>query len=176
MALRLGCDAADLFAAIAPLAGTIGTTELGAIGTNSDPDLKSCDPVQPIAVLYMHGDGDPIVPYASMKPTLDYWASKNGCSSTTGPATHPASGGDTTCVTYAGCKAGVEVTGCTVKDGGHCWFGDQSCGTGAPGTGELIVGNNSDFLNASNAAWDFVSRFRRGSRRKRFGTAQRPGS
>jgi polyhydroxybutyrate depolymerase len=161
MAHRLGCEAADLFVAIAPLAGTIGTAELGAIGTSLDPDFRSCDPVQSIAVLYMHGDGDPIVPYTGMKPTLDHWASKNGCSSTTGPATHPASGGDTTCVTYAGCKAGVEVTGCTVKDGGHCWFGDQSCGTGAPGIGELIVGNNSNFLKASDAAWEFVSRFRR---------------
>jgi polyhydroxybutyrate depolymerase len=160
MAHRLGCEAADLFAAIAPLAGTIGTAELGATGTNLDPDFKSCDPVRSIAVLYMHGDGDLIVPYASMQPTLDYWARKNGCT-TTGPATHPASGGDTTCVTYAECKAGVEVTGCTVKGGGHCWFGDPSCGTGAPGIGALVVGNNSDFLKASDAAWEFVSRFQR---------------
>jgi len=158
---RLGCEAADLFVAIAPLAGSIGTKELGAIGTNADPDLKECKPSKPIAVLAMHGNGDPIVPYAGMKPSLDLFAAANGCSTTTVAAKQPASGGDTTCVTYEGCKGGVEVTGCTVEKGGHCWFGDASCGTGAPGIGNLFVGNNSTFLNATDAAWEFVSRFSR---------------
>lgn len=161
MSHRLGCEAADLFAAIAPLAGTIGTKELGAVGTTNDPDLLRCVPSRPIPVLAMHGDGDPIVPYKGLKPTLDHWASVNGCAASTAPATQPASGGDTTCVSYQGCPSGVEVTGCTVSKGGHCWFGDPSCGTGAPGIGNLFVGNNSRDLNATDAAWDFLRRFQR---------------
>lgn len=160
MSHRLGCEAADLFAAIAPLAGSIGTKDLGAIGTNADPDFKTCTPSKPIAVLAMHGDADPIVPYAGMKRSLDHFAKANGCGTTTRPATQPASSGDTTCVTYEGCT-GVEVTGCTVAKGGHCWFGDPGCGTGAPGIGNLFVGNNSKSFNATDAVWDFVSRFRR---------------
>jgi polyhydroxybutyrate depolymerase len=161
MSTRLGCEAADLFAAIAPLAGSIGTKELAAIGTNDDPDFKSCAPSRPIPVLAMHGDADGIVPYGGLKTSLDHFAKANGCSASTVPAMQPASGGDTTCVTYSGCPSGVEVTGCTVKAGGHCWFGDPGCGTGAPGIGNLFVGNNSNFLKATDAAWDFLKRFQR---------------
>jgi polyhydroxybutyrate depolymerase len=160
MTHRLGCEASDLFAAIAPVAGSIGTAELGSTGTNRDPDFKQCTPTKRIAVLMVHGDADGIVPYAGMKPSLDHWARANACQTTTEPAPQPASGGDTTCVTYPGCD-GVEVTGCSVKGGGHCWFGDASCGTGAPGLGNLIVGNNSNYLKTSDAVWSFVSRFRR---------------
>ncbi|HEY6879069.1 MAG TPA: PHB depolymerase family esterase, partial [Polyangiales bacterium] len=159
MAHRLGCEAADLFAAIAPLAGSIGTSELGAIGTNRDPDLKACEPSRPLPVLAMHGSGDGIVPYAGMKPSLDHWAQVAGCGTGTIAATQPASGGDTSCVTYRDCPQGIEITGCTVANGGHCWFGDESCGTGFAGIGNLVVGRNSDFLDASKAAWEFVSRF-----------------
>jgi polyhydroxybutyrate depolymerase len=160
MTHRLGCEASDLFAAIAPIAASIGTSELGSTGTHRDPDLKACTPERPVAVLTVHGDADGIVPYAGMKPSLDHWARENGCRETSVPATQPMSGGDTTCVTYEGC-AGVEVTGCTVRGGGHCWFGDASCGTGAPGIGNLFVGNNSSYLKTSDAVWSFVSRFRR---------------
>ena len=160
MTHRLGCEASDLFAAIAPIAGSIGTSQLGSTGTNRDPDLKECTPERPIAVLMVHGDADPIVPYAGMKPSLDHWARANGCRETTAPAMQPASGGDTTCVTYEGCS-GIEVTGCSVRGGGHCWFGDASCGTGALGIGNLFVGNNSSYLKTSDAVWSFVSRFRR---------------
>jgi polyhydroxybutyrate depolymerase len=161
MTHRLGCEAADLFVALVPNAGSIGTAALGAIGTNPTPDLMECKPSKPVAVLAIHGTSDGIVPYAGMKPSLDHWAKENGCEATTRPATQPASGGDTTCVTYEGCDDGVEVTGCSVMGGGHCWFGDPSCGTGAPGIGNLFVGNDSNFLNNTDAAWDFFKRFER---------------
>lgn len=162
MTHRLGCEAADLFAAIAPLAGSIGTSELSFAGTNrEDPDLKSCNPVRPISVLAMHGTSDGLVPYKGMKPSLDLWAKAAGCGASTMAASQPESGGDTTCVTYRDCPDGIEVTGCTVDNGGHCWFGDPTCGIGIPVIGSLVVGNNSNFLDASKAAWGFVSRFQR---------------
>ena len=160
MTHRLGCEASDLFAAIAPVAGSIGTVELGSTGTNRTPDFARCEPAKPVAVLMIHGDADPIVPYAGMKRSLDHWASANGCQTTTASANQPASGGDTSCLTYNGCS-GIEVTGCSVKGGGHCWFGDASCGTGAPGIGNLFVGNNSPYLKTTDVVWSFVSRFRR---------------
>jgi len=65
-------------------------------------------------------------------------------------------------VTYQGCPQGFEVTGCSVMNGGHCWFGSDNCGTGAPlGIGNVVVGNNSDTLKATDAAWAFLSRFTR---------------
>ncbi len=64
-------------------------------------------------------------------------------------ASQPMSGGDTTCLTYAGCEGGVEVTGCTVQAGGHCWFGEPSC----------PFGPNSRSLDATDTAWAFLRRF-----------------
>ena len=161
MTHRLACEAADLFAAVAPVASSIGTPELGSIGTNPSPDFENCSPSRPISVLAMHGDADWIVPYAGMKRTLDYWAERAGCALETVAAQQPESGGDTHCVTYTDCPQDIEITGCSVAGGGHCWFGDEGCGTGAPGLGNLIVGNDSDFLNATDATWDFLKRFRR---------------
>jgi polyhydroxybutyrate depolymerase len=156
---RLACEASDIFAAIAPLAGGICTKELSPEPGNEATTFTECKPPYPVPVLTMHGTKDTFVPYESMERTLDYWAMQNGCSATTKPALMPVSGGDTTCVTYEGCPDGVEVTGCTVAEGGHCWFGDSTCGTGAPIIGNLVVGNNSDTLVATDAAWAFVSKF-----------------
>lgn len=145
MSYRLGCEAADVFTAIAPGAG-------GLSG-------QACNPSRPIPVLAIHGDADGIVPYSGQAPSMDAVAKGNGCMTTTMPATIPASGGDTTCITRTGCPSGVEVTSCTVKGGGHVWFGDPSCGTGAGALGCGFVGANSMFMNNTDAVWDFLKRF-----------------
>jgi poly(3-hydroxybutyrate) depolymerase len=44
-----------------------------------------------------------------------------------------------------------------VQGGGHVWFGDPTCGTGAGGLGCMIVGANSMFLNNTDAVWNFFS-------------------
>jgi poly(3-hydroxybutyrate) depolymerase len=88
-------------------------------------------------------------------------AMANGCSATTMPATIPGSGGDTTCVTRTGCPNGIEVTSCTVEGGGHAWFGDPSCGTGAGAAGCVFVGANSTFFNNTDATWEFFKRLSR---------------
>ena len=50
MVNRLACERADMFAAIAPVAGTLGAN-------------VGCAPSQPVAVLEMHGTADPVVPF-----------------------------------------------------------------------------------------------------------------
>lgn len=160
MSYRLACDASDLFVAVAPVAGAVGIPGLPSIGTNPTPDFTKCEPKQKVAVLAVHGDADPIVPFSGSKPSLDLWARANGCQEITRPAQQPASNAGATCSTYEGCE-GVEVTGCAVAKGGHCWFGDPSCGTGAPGIGNLFVGNNSTAIDTTDAVWSFLSRFRR---------------
>lgn len=50
MVNRLACDRADVFAAIAPVAGTLGAN-------------VPCAPSRPVAVLETHGTADPIVPF-----------------------------------------------------------------------------------------------------------------
>ena len=47
------------------------------------------------------------------------------------------------------------MTGCTIQNGGHAWFGDPSCGTGAGASGCGIVGANSNHMVNTNAVWEF---------------------
>jgi polyhydroxybutyrate depolymerase len=160
MSYRLACEAADIFTAVAPGAGAIGTNDIGG-GDNTTSDFTKCEPSRPISVLDMHGTADPLIPFSLQAPTLAHMAMKNGCATSTVAATQPLSGGDTTCVSYDGCPSGIAVTGCSVQNGGHCWFGSPDCGTGAGDLGLAIVGANSDTLHDTDAAWDFFSRMSR---------------
>jgi polyhydroxybutyrate depolymerase len=162
LSYRVGCELSDVFVAIAPGSAAIGIPSIGG-GTNAKNDFARCEPKERISVLDLHGTSDPLIPFRLQKASLDLIAKSNGCSLDTVPAELPVSGGDTTCITYTGCPTGIEVTGCAVAGGGHCWFGDASgsCGTGAPGVGNLIVGNDSNYLVNSDVAWEFFERVSR---------------
>jgi polyhydroxybutyrate depolymerase len=156
MSYRLACEASDLFVAVAPSAGAIGTAAIGG-GTGTSTDLTTCAPTHKVSVLDIHGTSDPLIPYSTQKPSLALIQASDGCSMTTMPATAAPSGGDTTCVSFANCPAcpSVNVTGCTIMGGGHCWFGSSDCGTGGGAIGTAIVGNNSNFLKNTNTIWTF---------------------
>jgi poly(3-hydroxybutyrate) depolymerase len=109
----------------------------------------------------MHGTADPLIAYSLQQPSLALMAMRNGCGTATMPAAAPMSAGDTKCVSYEGCPSGIELTGCTVQEGGHCWFGSPDCGTGGGAIGLAIVGNNSDTLRSTDAAWSFFSKLSR---------------
>ena len=80
LAHRLACEAADLFAAVAPVSG------------ENQAALAACAPSRPVAVLSIHGTLDRCWPYAggagaciatgryvSVEETLAGWAARNGC-------------------------------------------------------------------------------------------------
>jgi len=167
LSYRLACEASDLFVAVAPSAGAIGTAAISSgiaeFTTGLTTDLTSCTPTDKISVLDIHGTADPLIPYATQAPSLAVIQASNGCSTTTAPATVVPSGGDTTCVSFTGCPTcpNVNVTGCSIADGGHCWFGSSDCGTGAGSLGTAIVGNNSNFMQNTNAIWSFFSQLSR---------------
>jgi len=154
MSFRLACEAADIFTAVAPGAAALGINDIGG-GTNPASDFTTCEPSRPVSVLQVHGTADPLIPYSLQQPSLALMAMRNGCMTTTRPAIAPTSAGDTKCVSYDGCPSGIELTGCTIEDGGHCWFGSPDCGTGGGDIGLIIVGNNSDTMHNTNAAWSF---------------------
>jgi polyhydroxybutyrate depolymerase len=155
--------------AIAPSAGAVGTAAIGGGVDGGLPvtiptsDWKSCAPTHPVSVLDIHGTADPLIAYSVQAPSLAIFHGADGCVSTTAPARVPMSGGDTTCVTYGGCPAcpSIEVTGCTIQGGGHCWFGSPDCGTGGGSLGNSFVGNGSNFMKNTDAIWAFLSRFSR---------------
>jgi polyhydroxybutyrate depolymerase len=161
MADRLACEASDLFAAVFEGSGGIRTTPMSA-----------CTPKYNIAVLGTHGEGgkDLFVPYQGDADSMAQFASANGCSNRTVPATSPKSvgdgtqDGDVTCVTYTGCPSNTEVTFCSVQNGGHCWYGSPSCGSGAGTLGANISlgrGVNTQNIVDSNEFWPFLSKYHR---------------
>src|SRR5579872_2071345 len=119
MSHYLACNAADVFAAVAPAAFDL-------LEESEEP----CHPARPITEISFRGTADPIVPYdggASNPPnglavtihflgaqgTFQKWAQLDQC---TGTPSVPDSNG---CSTYSQCAAGVEATLCTKQGGGH---------------------------------------------------------
>jgi polyhydroxybutyrate depolymerase len=116
MAYYVACDAADVFAAVAPAAWDF-------LAENVD----ECKPSRPITVISFRGTADVVVPYAGgassvvpgmpitflgAKATFERWAEIDRC---TGSSSAEDSNG---CSTYSSCQDGVEVVLCT-KPGGH---------------------------------------------------------
>ncbi|KYF69724.1 hypothetical protein BE11_26300 [Sorangium cellulosum] len=117
MSHYLACQAADVFAAVAPAAFDLLEENVG-----------SCNPSRPISVITFRGTSDPIVPYAGgyssvvpgmpitflgAKKGFEAWADINGC--TGSPSAENGDG----CSTYSACQDGVEVTLCTKQGGSH---------------------------------------------------------
>jgi polyhydroxybutyrate depolymerase len=118
MAHYLGCEAADVFAAVAP-----GHFDL--------MEENMCTPARPITVHSTRSMSDVVVPYEGGRKdnapngfrgihtflgavkTFQRWAELNGCTD------QPMDTGGG-CQTHKQCTAGVEVTLCTVG-GGHVW-------------------------------------------------------
>ncbi|MBW2457059.1 MAG: prolyl oligopeptidase family serine peptidase [Deltaproteobacteria bacterium] len=129
---RLACEAADVFAAVAPVAYPL----------DFNP-LSQCQPSRPIAVMHLHGLTDPLVLYGgglNSVPVVDsfaYWAQANTCSDA---AEVSYSKGNSECLTHDSCDGAVEVTLCSVN-GGH------------------ILYTNLDNVPIADLAWDFLSSY-----------------
>ncbi|OBK71271.1 esterase [Mycobacterium sp. 1274761.0] len=124
MATRLACERADVVAAIAPVAGSLGSA-------------VPCAPSRPVSVLETHGVVDPVVPYSGggmvgrggpsdivAPPAMAArWRDVDRCpgapvEDTVGAAAHR--------FTSSGCADGTEVVFVAVDGGGHEWFGGAS--------------------------------------------------
>jgi polyhydroxybutyrate depolymerase len=145
-AARLGCEMADRFAAIAPVAGGYAPP-------------SRCHPARPLPVLEVHGTSDDVVPYAgkrvdrsgtlpsfiSIARFLREWAALDGCRGAP-VRTTPRPG--VTRLQWNRCAGGAVVEHLRLADTEHGWPGgkDQE---GDP-TG----------IKAAEEVWDFLSRFR----------------
>lgn len=141
MTHRLACEAADLFAAFAPVSAVNG--------------IDDCKPSRPVPVLMFNGTADVLVIYGgggnggtfiSAPQTFDQWAERDGC---IGAAIPGKQNGGTTCMTHDICDADVSVTLCTHEGMGHCWPGQPTCLFGTPNTE----------LSANDEMWEFFQKY-----------------
>ena len=158
MTVRLGCEAAELLAAMGTVAGAVVS-------------MDDCTPSRPVPAMAFHGTADPIVPYEggpmqsrllrwgagfTDAPThfvgaedwVATWAGHNGCEPT--PEAIPPSG-DVSGVRYVGCDQDAAVVLYTIDKGGHTWPG----GWPIPG-----VGKTSQDIDATEELWQFFEGYR----------------
>lgn len=157
LAHRLACEAADLFAAVAPVSG------------ENQASLGGCAPSQPVALLVIHGTQDRCWPYAggngaciatgryvSVGETLAGWASRNGCRpearrSELPPRPGVADGTSVVRHDYAGCAPGGALQHLEVVGNGHFWPDGHAYARPA-----LLGGTSSRQLDASRAIVEFL--------------------
>jgi polyhydroxybutyrate depolymerase len=161
MSFRLACDAADVFAAVAPVTANL-----------SADVAPQCMPQRPISVAIVNGTEDPLVPWGggevrvlrqrrgevlSTMATLERWRELDDCGTVeTGPVIDSVADDETTLRRHrARCARSTEILLFEIVGGGHTWPG------GVQYLPELIVGRTSRELEASEAIWEFLRRFRR---------------
>ncbi len=142
---RLACEATDIFAAIAPVSGTL--------------NFPTCKPSQPISVIEFHGTADQHIPYdggfgpeslvnvdfASVQDSVGFWTSFNGCDSQ--PQTDSFS--DIQHEVWTGCAGPTSVELYTILGGGHAWPGGQGGWAGSDQPTQTI--------SASQLIWEFFA-------------------
>jgi len=157
----LACNAADVFAAVALVAGT-GPAALGSL----------CRPSRPVSVLAFNGTEDPLVKYnGGTVPNLlpwrnngrtiavaglrGFWVANDRCQGqpTTQqlPDLDTGDGSRVTVETWDRCAAGSSITFYRIDGGGHTWPGGRQY------LPERLVGHTNRDLNASEVIWRFFA-------------------
>lgn len=150
MAHRLACDAADVFRAVASVAGTDATTQ--------------CSPSRPVSVLHIHArdddhvqfdggagpgafrDRQSVMDFISVPETIARWVRRDQCS---GSPQRVLQVPGAYCDAYKDCAGGAQVQLCVTDTGGHSW----------PGADRVRRGKEaaSTALDASAAIWKFFA-------------------
>jgi polyhydroxybutyrate depolymerase len=147
MVSRLACEANDLFAAFASVAGSI------VRGSEDE-----CSSLRPVPFLAWRGENDDVVPYQggivqlpipgarpnvmSAQQVFDFWRAKNECGSAVG---RENLGSDSFCDEARNCGQDARTRACTVQGSGD-------------GTGTAhIIYNNTAELDLSQEIWEFFA-------------------
>jgi polyhydroxybutyrate depolymerase len=153
MAYRLASELSDRIAAVAPVAGPMGT--------------EKCEPKRPVPVLHFHGTEDAFAPFKGGKGTkslsqtdfysvehsIRAWVKADGCSEKPEEEKLPDRTKDGTTVirkTYGGGKEGTEVVLIVIEGDGHTW----------PGREPLLkaLGKSTKNISANELMWEFFQK------------------
>lgn len=143
MASQLACDAPDVFAAVAPVAG-----------------LRYPGPCsgRAVPILAFHGSSDDVDPYGgngmgywtySVPTAAQRWAANDGCATTPRRTSAPGY----TLLAYTGCTGGSTVELYRVTGEGHEWPG----GPAMPAPITAALGPQSDAVDANATMWAFFA-------------------
>jgi polyhydroxybutyrate depolymerase len=152
MVYRLASELSERIAAIAPVAGSVGT--------------EISQPKRPVSVLHFHGTKDEYIPFMggrgeksstgtdfrSVEDSIRAWVKANGCDES--PKTDVLSEGDdgmkVTRSTYGGGWAGAEVALVVIEGGGHTWPGMRSPAKS--------LGGATLTVSANDLMWEFFQK------------------
>jgi len=153
---RLAAEKPEVWAAVAPLAGSAG----GRKDANH-PWWHIPDPALPVSVLMMQGLRDEQIPYLggrvggkpgareylSAEDSARFWARSDGCEEP--PETREIMGGIVTLHAWKNCRNGTEVVLYTLHEWGHVW-------PGKPFTTEALEpGDPFLEFDAAEITWQF---------------------
>lgn len=147
---RLACDAADVFRAVASVAGPDATTR--------------CNPARPVSVLHIHARDDDhvlfeggagpgafrdrhsVMAFVSVPQTIAGWARRDQCGAAPRRVLQVPGA---YCDAYEHCAGGAQVQLCVTDTGGHSW----------PGADRVRPGKEaaSTALDASATIWRFFA-------------------
>ena len=160
MAHRLAAEAADLVAAVAPIAGGMVIPVMKSSRTVPVMHIHS---VNDPRALYTGGLGPPfpITRSQVFHPNIDQmiarWVNHNGCS--TEPTVidrrfdRDARRHTATRYVYSNCREGAEVSLWKLTGAGHVWPG------GKQNYMERLLGPSTDIIDANTEMWNFFKRF-----------------
>lgn len=151
MTYRVGCEMADVFAAIAPVAGAL--------------DTDSCKPSAPVSLIAFHGKADQHVRFDGGAPlksadlrhtrvdkpvsyAIDFWKRENRCDGTPASDTKGS-------ITHESYNCGATSTAVelyAIEGQGHAWPG------GAKGIRAGNVDSPTTEISATDLMWDFFAR------------------
>ena len=139
MAARMACEAADLLAAAAPVAG----------GYKSLPD---CNPTRTVPMLEIHGAIDHVVPYdgdengaGSVPAFLKQWRRLDGCR---GGVRRVRPRRNVVELRWSHCRNGSAVEHDRITDADHGWPGEDDV-------------DGLDGFASTRRTWSFLARYRR---------------
>jgi len=152
MAYRLASELSDRIAAIAPVAGSLGT------------EIRQ--PKRPVSVLHIHGTMDEYIPFKggrgeksitgtdfrSVDESIWAWVTANGCAESPQIDLLSKSGDETTVTrkTYSSGKDGTEVILVVIEGGGHTWPGMRSPAK--------TLGKSALNISANDLMWEFFKK------------------
>ena len=152
MAYRLAAELSGRIAAIAPVAGSLGT--------------ESSPPKRPVSVLHFHGTMDEFIPflggqgkksitrthYWPADRSIRMWVESNGCDENPKIELLSKTGDDLTVTrkTYAAGKDGTEVVFVVIEGGGHTWPGMRSP--------SKTLGKSALNISANDLMWEFFAK------------------